>query len=88
MKTLNRNKTGKKYSCAECGCSIEIKIISIESDEHTKVQFCPFCSDYLEDFSADKNSEVPLLKDFDEYDEFDEEKYYNDYEDDLDESEE
>lgn len=88
MKIFNRNKSGKKYTCAECCNSIEIKIISMESDEYTKVQFCPFCSDYLEDFSENKKEEAPLLKDFEDYDEFDDEKYYDDYEDEVDDSEE
>lgn len=81
-----KKKPSKKYTCTECDSVIEIKVISNDSDEHNKVQFCPFCADYLDDETENKkHEEGPLLKDFDDYDEFDDEKYYDDYEDGLNE---
>ncbi|MFN4975335.1 MAG: hypothetical protein ACK5GV_08830 [Bacteroidota bacterium] len=80
-----KKKAAKKYTCTECDSIIEIKILSNESEEHNKIQFCPFCGDYLDDESEPrKHEDRPLLKDFDDYDEFDDEKYYDDYEEDLD----
>lgn len=76
-------KRAKKYICSECDSIVEIKIISNDSDEHTKIQFCPFCADYLDEDSNKKHEAGPLLKDFDDYDEFDDDKYYSD---DLDDS--
>lgn len=84
-----KSKNTKKYTCSECDSVVEIKVISNKSDEYDKVQFCPFCGDYLDlDSINDKDNEIPLLKDFDDYDEFDEEKYYDDFEDDIDDSDE
>jgi hypothetical protein len=82
-----KRKAAKKYICTECDSSIEIKVITNESEEHNKIQFCPFCGDYLDDEASEKRDSGPLLKDFDDYDEFDEDKYYDDYEDDVDENE-
>jgi hypothetical protein len=84
-----KKKPSKKYTCTECDSVIEIKVISNGSEDRNKIQYCPFCADYLDDEDQNvKHEEGPLLKDFDDYDEFDEEKYYDDYEDDLDESDE
>lgn len=84
-----KSKNTKKYTCSECYSVVEIKVISNKSEEHDKVQYCPFCGDYLDlDAVGNKDNEIPLLKDFDDYDEFDEEKYYDDFEDDVDDSDE
>jgi len=73
---------GKKYAYNECYSIVKIITISIGSEENDKIQFCPFCSDYLEEASSSMTiRREPLLNTFEEYDSSDD--YY--YDDDLDE---
>lgn len=77
---MKKTKT-HKCCCTECEIYFTLAIDKSYSDKNILPEICPFCGETI------KLDSGPLLKNFDEYDEFDEDKYYDDYEDDLDESE-
>lgn len=65
----------KKYECCECYAVVKIQIVSLDNDTDKKlIQFCPLCSDYLDEWSDDiyyRDPEEPLLNSFEDYDEYD-----------------
>lgn len=78
---MKKTKKHKCY-CAECDTQFTLAIDKSYSDRNALPEICPFCGETI------KLDSGPLLKNFDEYDDFDDDKYYDDFEEDLDETEE
>lgn len=71
-----------KCCCTECEVYFTLIIDKSYSDKNSLPEICPFCGETI------KLDSGPLLKNFDDYDEFDDDKYYDDYEDDIDDDQE